>query len=80
MGDTEGQFKLSWIFEVVLKSETGEWIVRISQLLWAGFWQGVGVELSFFALFLLWSVFYRKHGYKFDAEHLVHAIHDYFTI
>ena len=53
--------------------------MRITQLLWAGFWQGVGVELSFFALFLLWSVFYRKHGHRFDAEHVIHAIHDYFT-
>lgn len=53
--------------------------MTILHLMWIGFWQGVGETAGFFALFLLWLLFYHNHGHKFDAEHFVHTVHDYFT-
>ena len=51
----------------------------ILKLMWNGFWQGTGFELSFVLLLVVWLKFYRSHGHKFDAEHIIHAIHDYMT-
>lgn len=54
-------------------------LLRILTLVWTGFWQGVGVELSFFMLWVGWNRLHQKVSHKFDPEHLFHQIHDYFT-
>ena len=50
----------------------------ILQLMIAGFWQGVGVEFSFFVLWIGWRILHRQLATKFDPEHFFHVIHDYF--
>ena len=44
-----------------------------------GFFQGIGVELSFFALWVGWRAIHSKVAHRFDPEHFFHAVHDYFT-
>jgi hypothetical protein len=44
----------------------------------AGFWQGVGVEFSFFALWIGWRLLHKHLAEHFDPEHFFHIIHDYF--
>lgn len=47
--------------------------------IWHGFWQGFGVELSFFALWGAWKVAHIKFIEKrFDPTHWLHVIADYF--
>lgn len=57
--------------------------MSVFKLMWVGLWQGlgqgVGLELSFLALFWFWVVFYRNHKHRFDADHFLHVVHDYFT-
>jgi hypothetical protein len=52
---------------------------RILNLAWSGFWQGVGLEVSFLMLWVVWHFLHEKVAHKFDPEHLFHKIHDYFT-
>ena len=47
--------------------------------MWQGFWQGVGFELAFIILLVLWLALYQNHGHKLDAENFLHKLHDYFT-
>jgi hypothetical protein len=47
--------------------------------MWMGFWQGVGVEMTFLVLFLVWLLLYQNHGHRFQDNHLIHKLHDYFT-
>ncbi len=51
----------------------------ILRYMWIGFWQGVGVEVSFLVLWLVWHGFHGKVAHRLDADHLIHKIHDYFT-
>jgi hypothetical protein len=51
---------------------------NILDLIVAGFWQGVGVEFSFFMLWMGWRVLHSKVAHRLDPEHIVHKIHDYF--
>ena len=51
----------------------------ILRYIWMGFWQGVGVEISFLLLWLCWKRLHRKMAHRFDPDHLFHQIHDYFT-
>lgn len=51
----------------------------IFKLMWSGLWQGVGVEFSFFLLWVGWRVFHSKVAHKLDPEHFIHKIHDYFN-
>lgn len=53
--------------------------MKIFSYIWIGFWQGIGVELSFALLYVLWLFFYHRQGHKFDAKHFVHKVHDYIT-
>lgn len=50
----------------------------ILRSLWAGFWQGIGVELSFFLLWIGWRILHSKIAHKFDPEHFFHQIAEYF--
>jgi hypothetical protein len=52
---------------------------RIFDHIVVGFWQGVGVEVSFFLLWIGWHLFHGKMVHRFDPEHWFHKIHDYFT-
>ena len=51
----------------------------IFTLVWAGLWQGFGVELSFLVLWVGWHIIHRMVAHKFDPEHFFHTIHDYFA-
>jgi hypothetical protein len=51
----------------------------ILRLVWAGLWQGFGVELSFFVLWVGWHFLHGKVAHKLDPEHWFHRIHDYFA-
>lgn len=53
--------------------------MRILQHIWDGFWQGIGVEASFFILWLGWRAVHSRFAHKFDPEHFFHEVHDYFT-
>lgn len=44
----------------------------------AGLLQGVGVEISFFVLWVGWRFLHSKVGHRFHPEHIFHKIHDYF--
>ena len=52
---------------------------RVLDHIVVGFWQGVGVELSFLLLWAGWHFLHSKVAHKFDPEHIFHKIHDYFT-
>lgn len=52
---------------------------NILRLVWSGLWQGFGVELSFFVLWVGWHFLHGKVAHKFDPEHFFHKIHDYFA-
>jgi hypothetical protein len=52
---------------------------HVLQAMWLGFWQGVGVEVSFLLLWIGWHALYSKTSHRFDPEHLYHRIHDYIT-
>ena len=52
---------------------------NIARLAWSGFWQGVGLEVSFLMLWAAWHFLYGKTAHKFDPEHFLHRIHDYFS-
>ena len=60
------------------RSKREEVLRAILQLMIAGFWQGVGVEFSFFVLWIGWRMLHRQLATKFDPEHFFHVIHDYF--
>jgi hypothetical protein len=51
----------------------------ILNLVWAGLWQGFGVELSFLVLWIGWHIIHRMVAHKLDPEHFFHTIHDYFS-
>jgi hypothetical protein len=53
--------------------------VNIFHLIWVGLWQGLGLEISFFGLWVLWHYAYRRVESKLHPEHLMHKIHEYFT-
>jgi hypothetical protein len=44
----------------------------------AGFLQGLGVECSFFVLWVGWRVLHSNVAHKLDPEHFFHKIHSYF--
>jgi hypothetical protein len=44
-----------------------------------GFFQGIGVEFSFFMLWVGWRVLHSRVAHKFDPEHFFHIVHDYFN-
>jgi hypothetical protein len=48
-------------------------------LIWSGLWQGFGVELSFFVLWVGWRAVHRRVAHKFDPDHIFHSIHEYFN-
>lgn len=50
----------------------------IFQLIVSGFWQGVGVEFSFFILWIGWQLLHKRVGHLFDPEHFFHQVHEYF--
>jgi hypothetical protein len=52
---------------------------NIVQLIYSGFWQGVGVESAFFLLYVGWTLFHRRLADKVPAHHFINKIHDYFT-
>ena len=45
----------------------------------AAFWQGIGLEVSFFMLWVIWHGLHSRIAHKFDPEHLFHRVHDYFS-
>ncbi len=51
----------------------------ILRYMWIGFWQGVGVELSFLVLWVGWQALHSKVAHRFNPEHFFHRVHDYFT-
>lgn len=56
-----------------MKSDTNVWL-----WMWQGLWQGIGVELSFFVLWVGWRIAHSKVMHKFGPDHLIHKIHNYF--
>jgi hypothetical protein len=46
--------------------------------IWAGVLQGVGVEFSFFLLWMIWRVLHGRVAHRFHPEHFFHQIHEYF--
>lgn len=54
-------------------------VLMILRYMWIGFWQGVGVELSFLVLWVGWQALHSKVAHRFDPEHFFHRVHDYFT-
>jgi hypothetical protein len=51
----------------------------VMRLIWAGLWQGFGVEISFLLLWLLWRLAHSRLAHRFDPNHWFHSIHSYFT-
>lgn len=51
----------------------------VLRLVWVGLWQGFGVELSFFVLWIGWHFLHKRMAHKFDPEHFIHRVHSYFT-
>ena len=51
----------------------------IWRTIYLGFWQGIGLELSFLLLWLSWMFLHSKIAHKLDPEHFFHKLHDYFT-
>jgi hypothetical protein len=51
----------------------------ILYLIWAGLWQGIGLEISFLFFWIGWHALYRRVAHKFDPDAFFHVIHDYFT-
>ena len=52
-------------------------MVKIFTLIWAGIWQGFGLEVSFLMLWLGWHFIYSKFAHKIKPENIFHKIHDY---
>lgn len=52
--------------------------MNIRTLIWNGFWQGLGIELSFALLWALWHFGIYQHVSNVHPEHILHKIHDYF--
>jgi hypothetical protein len=47
--------------------------------IWHGFWQGIGVELSFFALWAAWTVTHAKLILnRVNPAHWIHKVAEYF--
>ena len=46
--------------------------------IWHGFWQGIGVELSFFWIWVSWKVTHNRFIQKMEPGHWLHALADYF--
>lgn len=52
--------------------------MKILQYIWQGLWNGVGVEVSFLALYILWRLVHGRVAHKLDAGHWLHEIARYF--
>jgi len=53
--------------------------LSIPIILWIGFWQGIGLEISFLVLWVGWHFVYKKAEGRLHPEHWLHRIHDYFS-
>lgn len=52
---------------------------KIWQIILSGFWQGIGVEISFFVLWAICHSIHKAVGDKIDPEHFFHDVYNYFS-
>ena len=52
--------------------------MKILDAIFQGFWMGLGAELSFFQLWLIWKLLHGKFARRLHPEHWLHEIAKYF--
>lgn len=52
--------------------------LKILSEIWHGFLTGLGVELSFFALWVAWTIAHAKLIRRVHPEHWIHKLAEYF--
>lgn len=48
------------------------------RLVWTGFCQGIGFELSFFWLWVIWRIAHTRLAHKLESTHWFHKLSEYF--
>jgi len=52
--------------------------MKILSAILQGFWMGLGAELSFFLLWLIWKLLHGKFAQGLHPEHWLHKLAEYF--
>jgi hypothetical protein len=52
----------------------------IWHFIWYGFWTGLGLELQFFLLWVIWKFAHSKLAHRIAEGHWAHKIFEYFEV